>query len=142
MTVAEKQRALIEELSLVDDRHERLGLIVERARRAPALPAACKTDAHRVPGCVSLVWLAGDCDDGRLTLRADADSPMVKALVALLVELYDGATPADALATEPSLFDDLGLNRDLSPTRRNGLAAVRARIKAITAHAVSPHGGR
>jgi cysteine desulfuration protein SufE len=56
---------------------------------------------------------------------------MVKALVVLMVELYDGATPAEIAATEPTFFDELGLTRDLSPTRRNGLASVRARIKTI-----------
>jgi cysteine desulfuration protein SufE len=137
MTPAEKQRALVEELSFVEDRHERLALVVERSRCAPALSAACKTDAHRVPGCVSLVWLTGDCEQGRLNLRFDAESPMVKALVALLVELYDGSTPAEAVATEPTVFEELGLSRDLSPTRRNGLAAVRARIKSIAAAALT-----
>ena len=131
MTLAEKQDALIDDLSIVDDRHERLSLVVERSRRAPSLPPADKTDANRVPGCVSPVWLAGEIRDGRLALRFDAESPMVKALVALMVELYDRATPAEIVSTEPTLFDVLGLSRDLSPTRRNGLASVRARIKSL-----------
>jgi cysteine desulfuration protein SufE len=131
MTLAEKQLILIEDLSIVDDRHERLSLIVERSRLAPILPAVQKTDATRVTGCISPVWLYGELNNGRLSLRFDAESPMVKALVALMVELYDGATPAEIVATEPILFDTLGLNRDLSPTRRNGLAAVRARIKLL-----------
>jgi cysteine desulfuration protein SufE len=131
MTVAEKQRALIDDLSIVDDRHERLSLVVERSRRLPPLAAADKTDATRVTGCISPVWLTGELRDGRLALRFDAESPMVKALVALMIELYDGATPAEIVTTEPILFDELGLSRDLSPTRRNGLAAVRARIKLL-----------
>jgi cysteine desulfuration protein SufE len=131
MTLAEKQRALIEDLSIVDDRHERLSLVVDRSRRAPSLAAADKNDTNRVPGCVSPVWLAGEIRDGRLALRFDAESPMVKALVALMVELYDGATPAEIVSTEPTLFDDLSLSRDLSPTRRNGLASVRTRIKSL-----------
>lgn len=131
MTVAEKQRALIDDLSIVDDRHERLTLLVDRSRSLPPLPSHEKTEATRVPGCVSPVWVTGELRDGRLALRFDAESPMVRALVAALVELYDGTTPADAVTTEPILFDELGLARDLSPTRRNGLAAVRARIKLL-----------
>ncbi|MGC4074656.1 MAG: SufE family protein [Nibricoccus sp.] len=131
MTLAEKQRALIDELAFIDDRHERLSLVVERSRRAPLLPSSDKTDATRVTGCISPVWLTGELNDGRLALRFDAESPMVKALVALMIELYDGSTPAEISATEPVLFDELGFSRDLSPTRRNGLAAVRARIKLL-----------
>ena len=132
MTLAEKQRALIDDLAIVNDRHERLSLVVERSRRAAStLPAADKTASTRVTGCISPVWLTGELRDGRLALRFDAESPMVKALVALMVELYDGAMPAEIVTTEPILFDELGLARDLSPTRRNGLAAVRARIKLL-----------
>jgi cysteine desulfuration protein SufE len=136
MTLAEKQRALIEDLSLVEDRHERLTLIVDRSRHARALPASDKIDTNRVPGCVSLVWLVGTVDQGRLQLRADAESPMVKALVLLVVEFYDGGTPAEIVVTEPTFLDELGLLRDLSPTRRNGLASVRARIKALAEKAL------
>ena len=131
MNLAEKQRALIDDLAIVEDRHERLALVVERSRRVPALPVAEKNDATRVAGCVSPVWLIGEFRDGRLMLRFDAESPMVRALVALMVELYDGAAPAEIVSTDPILFDALGFNRDLSPTRRNGLAAVRARIKRL-----------
>jgi len=131
MTLAAKQRALIDDLAIVDDRHERLSLVVERSRRLSPLAAADKNDSTRVTGCISPVWLTGELHNGRLALRFDAESPMVRALVALMVELYDGATPAEIVTTEPILFDELGLARDLSPTRRNGLAAVRARIKLL-----------
>lgn len=131
MSVSEKQAQLIEDLSFIEDRQERLAAVVDRARRRPPFPADSKTDAHRVVGCISQVWVTGELRDGALHFAFDADSPLVKGLVALLVDLYDGATPADIVATEPVLFETLGINRDLTPTRQNGLAAVRAQIKAI-----------
>jgi cysteine desulfuration protein SufE len=78
------------------------------------------------------VWVIGESQsDGTLTLRCDADSPLVKGLIHLLCEAYSGGTPMEIVATEPAFLDELGLLRDLSPTRRNGLAAVRARIREI-----------
>lgn len=130
-TVSEKQAQLLEDLSIIENPQERLAAVVDRVRKRPPLPDALKTDAHRVPGCISAVWLVGEPADGALLLRFDAESPMVKGLVALLVDIYDGAAPADIAATEPVLLDELGISRDLTPTRRNGLAAVRARIKAL-----------
>lgn len=132
-TVAENQQRLREELAFIEDPQERLSVVVERARGRPALPPADRTDAHRVPGCVSAVWLLGEVHDGRLRLRFDADSPMVKGLVALVVDTADAAAPADAANAEITLIEDLGLHLNLSPTRLNGLAAVRTRIKAIAA---------
>ena len=131
MTVSEKQAQLIEDLSFIEDRQERLAAVVDRARRRPPFPADLKTDAHRVQGCISQVWVVGTLRDGAVHLQFDADSPLVKGLVALLVDLYEGATPADIVATEPTLFHDLGLARDLTPTRQNGLTAVRTKIKSI-----------
>ena len=138
MSVAERQRELVERFSALPDRHERLAAIVDRARKSAPLSPDQKTAAQRVPGCVSPVWLATEFRDGRLFLRSDADSPVVKGLVALLCELYDGATPADIAATEPTLFADLDVDRDLSPTRRHGLAAVRARLREIARSLASP----
>ena len=133
MTVAEKQTQLTEDFAIIEDRQERLTAVVAHARRRPPLPADEKTDAHRVPGCVSSVWLLGAITEGRLHLRYDAESPLVKGLVGLLVELYNNAPPAEVFATEPVILSELGLLQDLTPTRQNGLAAVRARIKALAA---------
>ncbi len=131
MTVSEKQAQLIEDLSLIEDPQERLAAVVDRARRRPPFPSESKTDAHRVHGCISQVWVTGAARDGQLHLQFDADSPLVKGLVALMIDLYQGSTPADIVATEPVLFDQLGISRDLTPTRQNGLAAVRAHIREI-----------
>lgn len=130
-SVSKKQAQLIEDLSFIEDRHERLAAVVDRARRHPPLPEASRTDAHRVQGCISQVWVTADLRDGVVHFAFDADSPLVKGLVALLIDLYEGGTPADIVATEPILFEQLGISRDLTPTRQNGLVAVRARIKSI-----------
>jgi cysteine desulfuration protein SufE len=131
MSVADRQTQLLEDLGLIEDSQERLAAIVDRARRRPLFPDAAKTDAHRVNGCISAVWVAGELRDGVLHFQFEADSPLVKGLVALLVDLYEGGTPADIAATEPTLLDELGVTRDLTPTRRNGLVAVRTHIAAI-----------
>jgi cysteine desulfuration protein SufE len=131
MTVSEKQTQLIDDLSCIEDRQERLAAVVDRARRRPIFPAASKTDANRVNGCISQVWVTGELRGPVIHFEFDADSPLVKGLVALLVDLYQDATPADIAASEPVLFEKLGLSRDLTFTRQNGLAAVRVHIREI-----------
>ncbi len=129
-SAAARQRELVDDLLLIEDVHERLNAIVHRAAKR-CLPDALKDDAHRVPGCVSRVWLGASLENGRCRFACDAESPMVKGLVCLLCDVYDGTTPEDAAATEPDLWDTLGLRNNLTPTRQNGLAAVRAAIKAF-----------
>lgn len=130
MTVQEKQAGLVEDLRIIEDVQERLGAVVSRAAKR-SLPPEQRVDANRVPGCVSNVWLAPEVSDGRCHFAFDADSPMVKGLVGLLCEVYEGGTPADVAATEPGLWEPLRFHKLLSPTRLNGLAAVRARIKSF-----------
>jgi cysteine desulfuration protein SufE len=137
MTVAGKQAQLVEALGIIENAQERLAAVVDRARRQPPLGENERTEANRVTACVSAVWIvAARGDDGRLRLRSDADSPLVRGLVALLCEVYDNTAPEDAAAADaagPDVFEQLGLLRDLTPTRRNGLAGARARIRELAA---------
>ncbi len=131
MTVAEKQKRIVEDYGVIENRQERLAAIVDRARRQPPLAASARTEENRVAGCVSAVWILAELRDGRLHFRHDADSPLVRGLVALLCDLYEGGTPEEIVRVEPTLLEDLDLLRDLTPTRRNGLTAVRARLKTL-----------
>lgn len=129
MTLAEKQQQLIEDYGLIDDPQERLSAIVDRARRLPSLAETERSETNRVKGCISQAWVAGEVRAGRCTFRTDADSPLVRGLLALLSDLYNGATPIEVAATEPALIEALGLDRQLSPTRLNGLRSVRAKMR-------------
>ena len=129
MTLAEKQQQLIDDYGIIDDAQERLAAVVDNARRQPALPETERLEANRVTGCVSLAWVVAEERAGRCYFRSDADSPLVRGLLRLLCDLYSGATPAEVAATEPALLEQLGLARNLSPTRLNGLRSVRARIR-------------
>ncbi len=97
----------------------------------PELTASERTDAHRVTGCVSVVWLAGQMRGGRCFFRCAAESALVRALVAFLCEFFSGFTPREILTADPDPLEALGIARNLSPTRRNGLAAARRAIRAF-----------
>ena len=133
MPLAEKQRQLIARFAVIDDAHERLAAIVASGQRWPEVAEDERTDARRVPGCVSAVWLSGTVQDGRCHFRISAASSVVKGLAALLAVLYEGETPAAVVAWEPGLAAALGLDRQLSPTRLHGLAHIRRAIRDFAA---------
>ncbi len=132
MTLTEKQQELIEGLNLIADPHERLSVVVAQGS-AMTLPAIDKTEANRVLGCVSRVWLVGNPQGVLCQFRGDGDSPLVKGLVALLCNLYSGVEASEVENIEPEVWERCGLARLLSPTRLNGLKAVRARIRELAA---------
>lgn len=132
MSLQSRQQSLIEDLNIIHDPHERLAALGGRASATKLAPEQ-QVDENLVPGCVSRVWLHGTLDQGLAVFRCEADSPMVKGLVALLCELYSGATPAEVHAVEPQVWDGCGFTKMLSPTRLNGLASVRKRIRETAA---------
>ncbi len=134
MTLAEKQRLLIDDLLILPDAQERLSAIVDRVKNRPPLPAIERTEANRIKGCVSLAWIVGETREDRCFFRSDADSPLVRGLLALLTDFYSDAPAADILATEPTLLVELGLDRVISPTRLNGLRSACARLRQIAAN--------
>ncbi len=133
VNVADQQRALIAKLEIIEDAHERLAAITSRAKKWPGIAEHERLDERLVRGCSSRVWFLGEMRDGACHFRFDADSPLVKGLVALLCEVYEGGTPGDVVAVEPEIVAALGIDRMLSPTRLNGLAAVRNTIREFAA---------
>lgn len=141
MCLSAKQRNLIDDLNLISDPHERLSAVVARST-SWRLPDEMKTDVNRVPGCVSAVWVVGTLEPSGCRFRCDADSPLVKGLVALLCDLYTGGTPAEVEHTEPAVWADCGFSRLLSPTRLNGLKSVRDRIRELARGFANPDAPR
>ncbi len=137
MSLTARQQQLLDDLVFIDDLQERLATVVERARRRPKLSAEQRTPAHRIPGCTSNVWLVSQLHEGRCHFHPDADSPVVLGLVTLLTDFHSDLTPAELLATTTDPLETLQLSRNLSPTRRHGLAAVRTALRAFAAQQLS-----
>ena len=123
--------ALVDEFEFLGDWEERYRYLIELGQAMDPLPDAERTEAAKVKGCVSQVWVVIEQADGRLALRGDSDAHIVKGLVALMKRLYDRRTPAEALGIDPkAVLGRIGLAEHLSPQRSNGLSSMIARIRA------------
>lgn len=137
MFLAEKLQRTVDDLAILDDPQERLTELVDRAKRRAPLPPEDRTEANRVRGCVSVVWLAADVRDGRCHFRSDAESPIVRGLVAFLCDFFSDTPVAEVAACALEPLDALDVTRNLSPTRRNGLAAARRTIREFAQRVLS-----
>jgi len=100
----------------------------------PALPEQMKVENALVKGCESKVWLYAEFDlnENHLVLAGDSDTRIVKGLLALILALYNGLTPEQALKVDAyEQFENLGLMSHLSPSRGNGVKAIVERIQLI-----------
>jgi cysteine desulfuration protein SufE len=128
----------LETLRAIPDAHERLMWITSFGQRAAALTGAERVPAHRVPGCVSAVWLVDDSTAAACRFRGDAEAPILRGLVAVVCARAGGQPPAQVAGETTDLVAALGLERHLSPTRTEGLRALQAHLRVLAARHVPP----
>ena len=128
-SAAEAIAAIGEELDVFDDWMDRYQYIIELGRKLPPFPEPWTNDAHRVPGCQSKVWMEAVMDGPVLRLAGASDAAIVSGLVALLLRVYSGRSPAEIMATDPVFLRELGLLEALSTNRGNGIAAMARAIR-------------
>ena len=123
--------ALADEFALFDDWEERYRHIIDLGRALEPLSPAEHTDANKVRGCASQVWLVTEPEAGsRIHYRGDSDAHIVRGLIAILLQLYSGRIPEDILAFDAKAgIAHLGLTGALSTQRSNGLVAMVQRIR-------------
>jgi cysteine desulfuration protein SufE len=127
--LADKLQHVVGEYAVFENPQERLAAVVDRAKWVPHLPSEERIEANRVRGCMSVVWLVCELRDGRCYFRCDAESPVVRGLVWFLCDFFNGATVREVADSTAEPLEAVGLLRDLSPTRRHGVAAVRRAIR-------------
>ena len=122
---------LAAEFEVLGDWEERYRYVIDLGRDLAPLTDAERSDANKVRGCASQVWLVTEPQaDGTLSFRGDSDAHIVRGLIAILLRLYGGRTPAEISAFDAkAAFEKLGLSGALSAQRSNGLASMVARIR-------------
>src|SRR3954471_9359091 len=122
---------LKEEFDVLGDWEERYRYVIDLGRELAPLTDAERSDANKVRGCASQVWLVTEPQaDGALQFRGDSDAHIVRGLIAILLRLYSGRTPAEITGFDAeAAFATLGLKGALSQQRSNGLASMVARIR-------------
>jgi len=124
---------VIDSFAFLDDWDERYRYLIDLGRQLPDMDEAGRTDENKVRGCQSQVWLVPHMSDsGELMFDGDSDAHIVKGLVALILLIFSGKTPAAILATDArAVLEQLDLKGHLSPMRANGLFAMVERIGVI-----------
>ena len=126
---------LYEEFDDLGEWDDQCDYLIDLGFDLPKLPDDAKNEENRVHGCQSQVWLvahASDRDPQRIDFLANSDAIIVNGLIAVLLAMYSGHTIEEILATDAeAVFARLGLQRHLSPQRRNGLFGMVERIRKL-----------
>ena len=125
------------DFEFLDNWEDRYRYVIELGRSLPPLPEAECTEANKVRGCASQVWLATNAvvsaveTAPRLYFKGDSDAHIVRGLVAILFAIYAGRRADEILRIDAqTAFRRLGLAEHLTPQRSNGFASMVERIFA------------
>jgi len=134
---------LIETFDALGDWEAQCDYLIDLGYEIPDFPESARIEANRVHGCQSNVWLITEIKPGDppiIEIQADSDSMIVRGLIAVLLLAYSGKTAREILETDiQQIFARLGLNRQLSSARRNGLAGMVQRIRSLAEQSAAEH---
>jgi cysteine desulfuration protein SufE len=136
-------QTIVSDFELLDEWEDRYRYIIDLGKDLDALPQAAQTDANKVQGCVSQVWLETTISDGSdpvIHYSGTSDAHIVRGLVALVLAIYSGKRASEIVTIDAlEILGSLGLDQHLSPQRSNGLKAMVQRIKRDAALALAPN---
>ena len=126
---------LAADFEFLDDWEDRYRYIIELGRELPPFPEEARTEANKVHGCVSQVWIVTSADnpgtpEAVLHFIGDSDAVIVRGLIAILISLVSGKTAREIINMDiAGELSRLGLQEHLTPQRSNGRASMIQRLK-------------
>ncbi|MBK7731847.1 MAG: SufE family protein [Bacteroidales bacterium] len=141
MNINEIQDQIIDEFGQFGDWMERYEYLIDLGRSLGPFDERHKTPEYLIEGCQSKVWLYPSFENGIITFSAESDALITRGIVALLVRVFSGHTPAEIVDANIYFIEKIGLRENLSPTRSNGLLAMvkQMRLYALAYKAKQEH---
>src|SRR5687768_6687301 len=113
--------SLVEDFSFLDDWEDRYRYVIELGKSLPPLAESERTEANKVRGCASQVWLVSETarnGEIQLNFRGDSDAHIVRGLIAILLALYSGRPAREIAEADPEqVFARIGLREHLTSQR-------------------------
>lgn len=104
--------------------------LVALSKNLQRLPDSDKTEANKVKGCESAVWLVEQQENGICTFQADSDAKLMRGVLVVILGLVNGLSKAELqsmdLASELSHFN---LSSYLTSSRTNGVLGILKQVQ-------------
>jgi len=135
---------IVENFALLDEWDDRYRYVIELGRNLSPLSERDRSEANKVQGCASQVWLATTVRPDAVTgpvlaFAGDSDAHIVRGLIAILFAMYSDKPAREILSADAiALFERLGLREHLTPQRSNGFRSMVERIHSDARAALAP----
>lgn len=121
---------LIENFAFFDSWEEKYQYVIDLGANLEPLEQKYKTEEWKVNGCQSQVWLLPKYSEGKIHFYGDSDAILVKGIIAIVLLIYNDKTAAEIKNVDVmEIFAKLGLEENLTPSRRNGMMSMVEKIR-------------
>tara|TARA_B110000003_G_scaffold264902_1_gene290173 strand:- start:967 stop:1383 length:417 start_codon:yes stop_codon:yes gene_type:complete len=127
--IQEIQKEITEDFAMFDDWMQKYEYLIDLGKDLAQIDEKHKTEDNLIKGCQSRVWLHAEHTDGKIIYTADSDAIMTKGIIAILISVLSGQTPASITDAKLDFINEIGLKEQLSPTRANGLVSMIKQMK-------------
>jgi len=133
MTIQEKLKSLNELFSMFEDRKDQFVQLMDMAKESGVLSKNEKIDKNKIYGCTSQAWVVSKKnEDHTYTFRTDSDAMIVKGLLTLLENIFNGQKAIDICSYDSQIIlKEIGLEGTISSQRTNGFSNAVEKIKNI-----------
>ena len=129
MSVKDEQNKIVEQFAELEEWDDKYSLLIKMGKELGELDPEIKIEKNKISGCQSQVWMHAKLDDDKMLIYGDSDAMIVKGLVAMLINVYSNQKPEEILISPPEFLNKIGIDKHLSPTRKNGLGAMLKQIQ-------------
>jgi cysteine desulfuration protein SufE len=128
-TILQREQEITEDFALFDTWEEKYEFLIDLGKKLPSLDPVFKTEAYKIKGCQSSVWIHSFSKDGRIFYEGDSDAVIVKGLVSLMIMVLSGQPAQDIVEAPLGFLEVTGLSTHLAQTRSNGLRSMIKQMK-------------
>ena len=127
---------LYDNFAFFDSWEEKYQYVIDLGKTLEPLPEKYKTDVWKVQGCQSQVWLVPDFKGKNIHFQGDSDAILVRGIIAIVLLIYNDKSTEEIKSIDVmEIFAKLGLEENLTPSRRNGMMSMVAKIREYAATA-------
>ena len=125
---------LIENFSFFDGWEDKYQYVIDLGKQLEILDDSFKNEQWLVKGCQSQVWLVPEFKDNCIHFVADSDAILVKGIIFIVLTIYNDKSAEEIKSIDiKEIFAKLGLEENLTPSRRNGMMSMVAKIREYAA---------
>ena len=130
----ERLKNIRDELNQFEDGFSRYAFLVELSAYVSPHQPDLMNDENLYEGCQSRVWIQMENHDGRFQMKATSDTLIIRGILYVMMELYNGCPLNEIAASQIDFLRDCGVEEHFSSERAVGIRGINQWIRCFCAN--------